>query len=53
MRDPEKDKMLANASFLLNLFVDDSIGETTLGAIRERCMEVMTKEDIESAKAFS
>lgn len=52
MRDPEKDKMLANASFLLNLFVDDSIGETTLGAIRERWMEVMTKEDIERAKAF-
>lgn len=53
MRDPEKDKMLANATYLLNLFTDDSIGEhEKMGSIRERCMEIMTKEDIERASAF-
>lgn len=53
MRDPEKDKMLENATYLLNLFTDDSISETeNMGSIRERCLKIMTKEDIERASAF-
>lgn len=53
MRDPENDKMLDNAIFVLRLFTDKSISDkATMATVREQCMEVMTQDDIEKAAAF-
>lgn len=53
MRDPEKDKLLANVSHLLNLFVDDSIsGTENMASIRERCREIMSDEELRKAVEF-
>lgn len=53
MRDPENDKMLDNAIFVLRLFTDKSISDkATMATVRERCMEIMTQDDFEKAAAF-
>ena len=53
MRDPAKDKMLADAQYLLSLYTDESISDgETMASIREMCLERMSKEDMSRASAF-